>query len=210
MSRYLFAFAMTLLTLPALAAQPGLSTATFAGGCFWCVEADFLSVPGVVEAVSGFSGGSEPDPTYKQVSAGLTGHLEAVQVTFDPARVSYAQLVEWFWRHHDPTDADGQFCDRGRQYGPAIFVHDKEQRRVAEESRRRLVESKVLPGPVRTPIVDFAAFFPAEEYHQRYSKKNPLRYQFYRFNCEREATLRALWGEQADKPFSYYQDHQKE
>lgn len=189
---------------PATAKQPPLATATFAGGCFWCVESDFLAVPGVVEAVSGYAGGKEANPTYKQVSAGQTGHLEAVQLKFDPAKVSYRQLVDWFWRHHDPTDSGGQFCDRGRQYGPAIFVHDEAQRLVAEDSNKRLVDSKALAKPVVTPIVAFSTFYPAEDYHQRYFQKNPVRYKFYRFNCGRERTLKALWGAEAEKPFSAY------
>lgn len=205
MRRALSVLALSLLlAIPAMAAQPSLATATFAGGCFWCVESDFLPVPGVVGAVSGYAGGPEINPTYKQVSSGQTGHLEAVQLTYDPAKVSFAQLMEWFWRHHDPTDAGGQFCDRGRQYGPAIFVHDEEQRRVAEDSRKRLAESKVLAKPVVTPIVAFSSFYPAEDYHQRYFQKNPIRYKFYRFNCGRDAALRTLWGAQADRPFSEY------
>lgn len=205
MRRVLSVLAFTLLlALPAMAAQPNLAKATFAGGCFWCVESDFLSVPGVVEAVSGYAGGAEKNPTYKQVSAGQTGHLEAVQITYDPAKVSYSLLVEWFWRHHDPTDAGGQFCDRGRQYGPAIFVHDEEQRRVAEDSKKRLAVSNVFPKPVITPVVAFSSFYPAEDYHQRYFQKNPIRYKFYRFNCGRDAALRSLWGAQADRPFSEY------
>lgn len=182
-----------------------LSVATFAGGCFWCVESDFLHVPGVVSVTSGYAGGKEANPTYKQVSEGRTGHLEAVQVRFDPARVSYALLVEWFWRHHDPTDVGGQFCDRGDQYRPAIFVHDEAQRRVAEASKKRLIDSKALPKPVLTPIIAFTTFYPAEDYHQRYFEKNPIRYKFYRFNCGRDKTIRDLWGAaEADKPFQAY------
>jgi len=178
-----------------------IATATFAGGCFWCLESDFIHLPGVLGVTSGYAGGKEKDPTYEQVSTGTTGHLEAVQPSFDPARVGYGQFVEWFWRHHDPTDAGGQFCDRGRQYGPAIFVHDEEQRRVAEESRQRLVDSKVLGRPVVTPILAYTTFYPAEDYHQRFFEKSPVRYTSYRFHCSRENTLRALWGPEANKPF---------
>jgi len=181
-----------------------LELATFAGGCFWCVEYDFVHIPGVLEVTSGYAGGKEQNPTYKQVSAGLTGHLESVQIRFDPAKVSYRQLVEWFWRHHDSTDAGGQFCDRGRQYGPAIFVHNDEQRREAEESRKRLVDSKVLTKPVVTPIIAYSTFYPAEDYHQRYFEKNPVRYKFYRFNCGRDKALKDLWGSEAERPFSAY------
>ncbi|MHC1701947.1 MAG: peptide-methionine (R)-S-oxide reductase MsrB [Humidesulfovibrio sp.] len=181
-----------------------VAVATFAGGCFWCVESDFLPLPGVIAVTSGYAGGKEKNPTYEQVSAGKTGHLEAVQLRFDPAKVSYRLLVEWFWRHHDPTDAGGQFCDRGRQYGPAIFAHGDEQRREAEESKKRLVDSKALGKPVVTPILAYTTFYPAEDYHQRYFEKNPIRYKFYRFNCGRDKTLKALWGSQADRPLAAY------
>ncbi|PKN06801.1 MAG: peptide-methionine (S)-S-oxide reductase, partial [Deltaproteobacteria bacterium HGW-Deltaproteobacteria-8] len=189
-----FALCALLLTLSASAASAApkkvqelkgesmssanLEMATFAGGCFWCVESDFVHIPGVVEALSGYAGGAENNPTYKQVSAGQTGHLESVQIRFDPSKVSYRQLVEWFWRHHDATDAGGQFCDRGRQYGPAIFVHDEAQRREAEDSKKHLADSKVLPKPVVTPIIAYSTFYPAEDYHQRYFEKNPVRYKF--------------------------------
>ncbi|MDR3640631.1 MAG: peptide-methionine (R)-S-oxide reductase MsrB [Humidesulfovibrio sp.] len=181
-----------------------LAIATFAGGCFWCVESDFSHVPGVAQVTSGYAGGAEPNPTYSQVSEGLTGHRESVQLHYDPAKVSYRQLLEWFWRHHDPTDVGGQFCDRGKQYRPAIFVHNAEQRREAEESKQRLIDSKVLAKPVLTPIIDYTTFYPAEDYHQRYFEKNPLRYKFYRYNCGRDQTLRGIWGTEADKPFSAY------
>ncbi|MBU1229477.1 MAG: peptide-methionine (R)-S-oxide reductase MsrB [Proteobacteria bacterium] len=178
--------------------------ATFAGGCFWCVESDFAHLPGVVSVTSGYAGGAERNPTYKQVSAGQTGHLEAAQIRFDPAKVSYLQLLEWFWRHHDPTDAGGQFCDRGNQYRPAVFTHSEEQRREAEESKKRLADSRVLARPVITPILAFTTFYPAEDYHQRYFEKNPVRYTFYRFNCGRDKTIKGLWGSEAEKPFSAY------
>jgi len=182
-----------------------LAVATFAGGCFWCVESDFVHIPGVVQVTSGYAGGKEANPTYKQVSAGLTGHLESVQLRYDPAKVSYRQLVEWFWRHHDPTDAGGQFCDRGNQYRSAIFVHTEEQRREAEDSKKRIVDQKLLGNkPVVTPIVTYTTFYPAEEYHQRYFEKNPVRYKFYRFNCGRDKTLEGIWGSEATRPFSAY------
>ncbi|MDP3428001.1 MAG: peptide-methionine (S)-S-oxide reductase MsrA, partial [Humidesulfovibrio sp.] len=184
--------------------QDTLATATFAGGCFWCVESDFVHIPGVVSVISGYAGGKEKDPSYEQVSSGSTGHLEAVQIRFDPAKVSYRVLLEWFWRHHDPTDAGGQFCDRGGQYGPAIFVHDVGQRREAEASKKNLVDSHALKNPVVTPIIDYTTFYKAEEYHQRYFEKNPIRYKFYRYNCGRDNTSRALWGSEADRPFSDY------
>ncbi|MBU1039956.1 MAG: peptide-methionine (R)-S-oxide reductase MsrB [Proteobacteria bacterium] len=184
--------------------QDTLATATLAGGCFWCVESDFVHIPGVVSVTSGYAGGKEKNPSYEQVSSGSTGHLESVQIRFDPAKVSYRLLLEWFWRHHDPTDAGGQFCDRGNQYRAAIFVHDAGQRREAEASKKALVDSRVLKSPVVTPIIDHTTFYPAEGYHQRYFEKNPLRYKFYRYNCGRDNTIRALWGSEADRPFSAY------
>ncbi len=172
--------------------------ATFAGGCFWCLEADFLKLPGVLRAASGYAGGSAGDATYDKVSTGATGHYEAVQVEFDPAALPYASLVEWFWRRIDPTDAGGQFCDRGPQYRTAIFAHDEEQRRVAEASRSALEASGRLPAPVATAILPRATFFQAEAYHLRFFETNPTRYQHYRANCGRAQTLRRLWGAEAD------------
>lgn len=168
------------------------ATAIFAGGCFWCTESDFEKVPGVLAAVSGYTGGRLPDPSYKQVSAGGTGHYEAVRVTYDPAKVSYRQLVDYFFRTVDPLDAGGQFCDRGESYRTALFVADPEQRRSAEAEKREVAEA--LEAPVATPILPAATFYPAEDYHQDYYRKNPVRYRFYRGNCGRDARLRELWG----------------
>jgi len=184
------------VTAEDLKAKPGESVATFAGGCFWCTEADFEKAPGVTRVYSGFSGGKEVNPTYKDNSAGKTSHLESVQVFFDPKKVSYGDLVEYFWRHIDPTDADGQFVDRGKQYRSAIFTHGDEQLRIAEDSRKRLVDSGVFKDkPIVTEIRPYEAFYPAEEYHQQYSKKNPLRYQYYRFGSGRDQFLKQVWGE---------------
>ncbi len=168
--------------------------ATFAGGCFWCVESDFDHVPGVLRTVSGFTGGRQDAPTYKQVSAGGTGHLEAVQITFDPAQVSFAELVEIFWRSVDPTDDGGQFCDRGESYKTAIFTHSAEQARIAGESKQRLEAAATLGAPVVTPIIPAGEFHAAAAGHQNYYKKNPLRYRFYRANCRRDARIEKLWG----------------
>ncbi len=179
------------------AAEDGLEVATFAGGCFWCVESDFDKVPGVVRTVSGYTGGTVPDPTYKRVSAGGTGHREAVQIFYDPKRVSYAALVEVFWRSVDPTDGGGQFCDRGESYETAIYANSLEQKQQAEASKRALQRSDVLKQPVVTPIEVARAFYPAEDYHQDYYNKNPLRYGFYRYNCGRDARIEELWGEDA-------------
>ena len=169
-------------------------TAIFAGGCFWCVEADFDKIPGVVSTTSGYTGGTTANPSYAEVSAKGTGHAEAVEVVFDPARVSYAQLVERFWRSIDPTTKDRQFCDAGTPYRTAIFVVDAEQRRIAEASKAALEKSKPFKEPIVTEIVAAGAFYPAEASHQDYARKNPLRYKYYRNGCGRDARLEQLWG----------------
>lgn len=171
-------------------------TATFAGGCFWCIESDFEKVDGVIEAVSGYTGGDEPNPTYKQVSAGGTGHTEAVQVTYDPDKITYREMLDILWRHMDPTDASGQFVDRGSQYRPAIFYHNEEQKRIAEESRAELEKSGRFSKPIATEIVPLTKFYPAEEYHQDYYSKNPLRYKMYRYNSGRDQFLKSRWGDE--------------
>jgi peptide-methionine (S)-S-oxide reductase len=177
--------------------QSSLAKATFAGGCFWCMEPPFDKLDGVVSTTSGYTGGGEAQPTYKQVSAGATGHAEAVQVLYDPAQVSYEKLLQVFWHNVDPTTPDRQFCDRGRQYRTAIFAHGDEQLRLARESKRKLEESGVLDQPIVTEIVPAGDFWPAEEYHQDYYEKNPLRYKFYRAGCGRDGRLEELWGDQA-------------
>ena len=174
----------------------GQALATFAGGCFWCMEPPYDKLDGVHATVSGYIGGSTADPSYEEVSAGDTGHAEAVQVTYDPAKVSYEELLEVFWRNVDPLDAGGQFCDRGDQYRTGIFVHDEEQRRLAEASKRALEDSGRFEQPIVTEIEQAGPFYPAEDYHQDYYEKNPLRYNFYRWNCGRDARLEQLWGEQ--------------
>lgn len=179
------------------APEPPLAKATFAGGCFWCVEADFDRVEGVVSTTSGYTGGRIANPTYAQVSAGGTGHTEAVEIVFDPRRVSYEDLLEVFWRSIDPTVVDRQFCDVGSQYRTAIFVHDEAQRRAAEASKARLAKTKPFREPIVTPIESAGTFYPAEDYHQDYYRKNPIRYKFYRHNCGRDERLRQLWGEAA-------------
>jgi peptide-methionine (S)-S-oxide reductase len=168
--------------------------ATFAGGCFWCMVHPFDELPGVVSVTSGYTGGHTKNPTYEEVSSGSTGHAEAVQVVYDPAKISYRKLLEVFWHNVDPTDADGQFCDRGTQYRSAIFYHNEEQRKAAEESLRELEKTKPFADKIVTLIVPATEFWPAEEYHQDYYKKNPLRYRFYRAGCGRDARLKALWG----------------
>jgi len=174
---------------------PATASAVFAGGCFWCMEPPFDALDGVVSTTSGFTGGSVANPSYEQVSAGGTGHVEAVQVVYDPKRIGYEKLLEVYWRNVDALDDGGQFCDRGESYRSAIFVHDAEERRLAEESKRAIGER--LGRPVATQIRDAAPFYPAEEYHQDYYRKNPIRYRFYRGRCGRDARLKELWGEAA-------------
>jgi peptide methionine sulfoxide reductase msrA/msrB len=179
------------------AESKNVKTATFAGGCFWCVESDFEKVNGVVEAISGYTGGQKSNPTYQEVSAGVTGHAEAVQVTYDPAKITYKELLDVFWRHVDPTDDGGQFVDRGSQYRTAIFYHDEEQKRIAEESRAQLEKSGRFSGPVVTEIVPLTEFYPAEDYHQDYYTKNPLRYKLYRYGSGRDQFLNSTWNTEA-------------
>jgi peptide methionine sulfoxide reductase msrA/msrB len=179
---------------PADTATPdAVAVATFAGGCFWCMEPPFEKLEGVLAVTSGYSGGSEPDPTYEQVSSGTTGHAEAVQVRYDPARISYETLLAVFWRQIDPTDAGGQFVDRGRQYRSAIFVHDDAQRKAAEASKAALAASGRFDEPIVTEIVPFRAFYPAESYHQDYYKTHPIRYRYYRYGSGRDAFLETAW-----------------
>jgi peptide-methionine (S)-S-oxide reductase len=177
------------------APKPNLARATFAGGCFWCMEPPFEKLGGVVSVTSGYTGGQKPNPTYEEVSAGATGHAEAVEIVYDPQKVSYAQLLDVFWHNVDPTQADGQFCDHGRQYRTAIFTHDEEQRRLADESKKQ-VQAR-FPKPVLTEIVPASRFYPAEEYHQDFYKRNPVRYYSYRAGCGRDRRLKELWGEAA-------------
>lgn len=172
--------------------KAGTASAVFAGGCFWCTESDFDKIPGVLSTTSGYTGGKLLNPTYKQVSAGGTGHIEAVRVTYDPARVSYATLAARFIRTVDPLDSGGSFCDRGFGYRSAFFVANPAQRRVAETIKTRTQAS--LKKPFATLILPAATFYPAETYHQDYYKKNPIRYRFYRLNCGRDARLKEIWG----------------
>lgn len=176
--------------------------ATFAGGCFWCTEADFEKVPGVIRVVSGYTGGHTKNPTYGEVCAGGTGHLEAVQVHFDPSKVGYGELLDLFWAHVDPTDAGGQFVDRGPQYGSAIFYHDAEQRRLAEESKKALDASGVFSRPVVTPVRAFEIFYEAEEYHQGYSRTCPLQYRMYRSGSGRDSFLEKTWEGKENRSFA--------
>lgn len=169
------------------------ATALFAGGCFWCVEADFEKLPGVIGAESGYTGGQKVNPTYEDVSAGTTGHTEAVRVRYDPNKVSYAQLVDYFWRHIDPTVKDGQFCDIGKQYRSGIYWQNDAERKVALTSRDALLASGRFKE-IHTEIVAAGAFYPAEDYHQDYYRKNPVRYTYYRYGCGRDNRVEALWA----------------
>ncbi|MEM9669885.1 MAG: peptide-methionine (S)-S-oxide reductase MsrA [Pseudomonadota bacterium] len=183
-------------TPPALSGTT--AEAVFAGGCFWCVESDFDKVPGVLETTSGYAGGTLPNPTYKQVTYENTGHYEAVKVVYDPQTVSYSELVEYFWRHIDPTDDGGQFCDRGASYRTAIFAASSDERDIAEASKAAIDASGVLRSPIVTPILDAGQFWDAEGYHQDYYKKNPVRYELYRTGCRRDATVRRVWAGEQD------------
>jgi peptide-methionine (S)-S-oxide reductase len=171
-----------------------LEKATFAVGCFWCMEEALDKVQGVVSTTSGYTGGRKPNPTYEEVSAGGTGHAESVEVLYDPQKVSYPTLLSVFWRNIDPTTPDRQFCDVGDQYRPAIFYHDETQKRLAEESKRGLDQAKPFKEPLMTQIVPASEFYPAEDYHQNFYQKNPVRYKFYKWNCGRAQRLEQLWG----------------
>jgi peptide-methionine (S)-S-oxide reductase len=188
-----FLFTLLLSSSFFLQAQ-SLQKATFAAGCFWCTEEAFEKVPGVTQAVSGYIGGKTKSPSYEQVSSGTSGHTEAVEVTYDPSKVSYEKLLDVFWLNHDPTVTDRQFCDGGSQYRPAIFVHNDEQKKLAEASKAKWEKNKPFKQPILTPIVSAGEFWPAEDYHQDYYKKNPVRYKFYVTGCGRYARLDELWG----------------
>jgi peptide-methionine (S)-S-oxide reductase len=168
--------------------------ATFAGGCFWCMQPPFEKLDGVLATTVGYTGGEMENPTYHKVATGRTGHAESVQIVYDPRKLSYVQLLDVFWHNIDPITPNVQFCDYGNQYRTAIFYHDETQRRLAEESKRRLAESKRFARPIVTEIVPATKFYPAEEYHQKYHEKNPVRYEYYRWDCGRDQRLKELWG----------------
>ncbi len=195
LARLILSLVLGVLARTALAAP--VEKAIFAGGCFWCEESAFEDLPGVVSAVSGYTGGRTADPTYEQVSTGMTGHAESAEVTFDPAKISYEQLLQVFWHNIDPTQADGQFCDHGSQYRSAIFYLDDAQKKAAEASKAKLEQDPRFRGKIATQIVPASKFYPAEEHHQNYCKVNPLRYKMYAAGCGRAARLKAIWGEDA-------------
>jgi len=204
--RWSIVFALLLIfVLPARAAEPlgepeqeGVEIATFAGGCFWCIEHAYDVVDGVVATISGYTDGDKPDPTYREVSSGTTGHAEAVRVVYDPDKVDYEHLLYVFWRNIDPMVDDRQFCDTGSQYRTGIWYHSPEQKRLAEQSREALEQSGRLPGPIKTEIEPAKPFWKAEKYHQNYASKNPMRYSFYYQACGRGARLEELWGDEAE------------
>ena len=187
-----------LAAIPMAGAQPSdYATATFAGGCFWCMEAPFDKLDGVISTTSGYAGGHVANPTYEEVSSGRTGHAESEQIVYDPNVISYSQLLDVFWHNVDPLDAGGQFCDRGNQYRTAIFYENDMQRRLAEASKQALEKSGELPGKIVTEIVPLEHFYPAEDYHQNYYQRNPIRYRYYRASCGRDRRLEELWGDAA-------------
>lgn len=182
------------IAITTVMAVTNLEKATFAGGCFWCMEHPFDEIPGVVSVTSGYTGGRKKNPTYEEVSAGGTGHAESVQVIYDPARVSYEKLLNVFWHNIDPTAKDRQFCDSGHQYRSAIFYHNEEQHHLALQSKALLEKNRTFKEPIITEIVQATEFYSAEDYHQHYYKKNPIRYKFYRTRCGRDKRLKELWG----------------
>ena len=202
--KFVAALFLTVSTSLCAAAANDEALAIFAGGCFWCVESDFDHVPGVTKTISGYTGGTLKNPTYRDVVRGGTGHREAAQIFYDPSKVTYEILLEVFWRSVDPTDGGGQFCDRGVSYETAVFVTSLNQRRSAEASKKALMSSGALKKPIVTKIEDAGKFYPAEDYHQDYYKKNPVRYKFYRYNCGRDQRVEELWDDQAYKGITKY------
>jgi peptide-methionine (S)-S-oxide reductase len=186
-----------LIAITTVMAATNLEKATFAGGCFWCMEHPFDEIPGVISVTPGYTGGQKKNPTYEEVSAGGTGHAESVQIVYDPARVTYEKLINIFWHNIDPTAKDRQFCDSGHQYRSAIFYHNEEQHRLALNSKALLEKNKTFKESVVTEIVQATEFYSAEEYHRHYYKKNPIRYKFYRYRCGRDQRLKELWGNAA-------------
>lgn len=187
-------------TTAAPPAPAGMKLATFAGGCFWCMEHPFDALPGVAKVTSGYTAGRTPNPTYEQVSSGSTGHTEAVQIVYDPSRISYQKLLDVFWHNIDPITPNAQFCDHGTQYRSAAFHHDAAQQRAIDSSKAALTAARTLPAPIVTQVQPASVFYAAEEYHQQYYKKNPVRYRYYRWSCGRDQRLQELWGAAAPTP----------
>jgi len=193
----LLLFTVALLGYASDQSQKSLETATFAGGCFWCMEQPFDTLTGVISTTSGYTGGTTINPRYEEVSAGNTGHAEAVQITFDPSKISYSRLLQVFWHNIDPTAVNRQFCDSGNQYRSAIFYHNETQKKLALESKQILEKTKTFRQAIVTEITPAGKFYPAEEYHQDYYRKNPIRYKYYRYSCGRDKRLEELWGSKA-------------
>ena len=191
--------ALSLLIAPALQAEPDTQKAIFAGGCFWCMEPPFDVLDGVISTTSGYIGGTVAEPTYKQVSSGTTGHTEALQIIYNPDKITYEELLATFWLNIDPVDGGGQFCDRGSQYRSEVFYTNEQQHKLAEKSKQQLNDGGLLPAPVQTAITATSQFYPAEAYHQNYYQKNPKRYKFYSWNCGRKQRLLQLWGKAYDQ-----------
>lgn len=195
---FLLSLSSLVLLLPGLYANPKFEKATFAGGCFWCMEPPFEKMEGVVEVISGYTGGHKENPTYEEVSSGKTGHLETVQIIYEPSKISYSELLDVFWRQIDPTDTNGQFVDRGSQYRPAIFYHNEKQKRLAIKSKEELGKSGRHEKPIVTEIIKASEFYKAEDYHQDYYKRHSLKYKFYRYNSGRDQYLKKIWGEKME------------
>ena len=194
MQRLLYSWMVIIMAITTPANANNFDTATFAAGCFWCMEHPFDEMDGVISTTSGYIGGHQEQPTYQQVSSGSTGHTEAIQILFDPSKVTYERLLEIYWHNSDPTTANRQFCDVGSQYRPGIFYHNKEQQHLAKTSKESIQQNKSFPENIITEITAASTFWPAEEYHQNYYLKNPIRYKFYRYNCGRDQRLNQLWG----------------
>ncbi len=198
----LFSFLLLLIMQTRIYADTKTEKATFAGGCFWCMEPPFEKLDGVTEVISGYTGGKKVNPTYEEISYGGTGHLESVQIIYDPSKITYSELLDVFWKQIDPTDPNGQFVDRGLQYRSAIFYHDDEQKSLAEKSKEELDKSGRYNKPIVTEIIEASTFYKAEDYHQDYYKKNPIRYKFYRYNSGRDQYLKKIWGNEMEKKVS--------
>lgn len=198
----LFSFLLLLIMQTRIYADTKTEKATFAGGCFWCMETPFEKLDGVTEVISGYTGGKKVNPTYEEVSYGGTGHLESVQIIYDPSKITYSELLDVFWKQIDPTDPNGQFVDRGSQYRSVVFYHNDEQKGLAEKSKEELDKSGKFGKPIVTEIIMASAFYKAEEYHQDYYKKNPIRYKFYRYNSGRDQYLKKIWGDEMEKKVS--------
>jgi peptide methionine sulfoxide reductase msrA/msrB len=205
-SKVVFLLPAILLMQADSSAQTKLEKATFAGGCFWCMEHPFEKLEGVLKVISGYTGGHKDNPTYEEVSSGMTGHLEAIEITYDPSRISYSEILGIFWKQIDPTDSGGQFVDRGQQYRSAILYHSEEQKALAEKSKAELNKSGRYKNPIVTEIIKASKFYKAEDYHQDYSKKNPIRYKYYRYNSGRDQYLKKVWGKKMKNEGSKNED----